>query len=77
MVYGITNDKMLDQFIHMLGPIICSEVLKENPQTFEAACILVKWTSWISNLVGGGGTSSKWRYPSDYALVELDSMGAR
>ena len=50
--------------------------LKENPQTFEEACVLSERISQIANLVGGGGTRSKWREPPDYAPMELDSMGA-
>ena len=76
-MHGITDDEMLDRFVHGLEPIIGHEVLKENPQTFEEACVLAKRISRIANLVGGGGTRSKWREPPDYAPMELDSMGAR
>ena len=75
-MHGITDDEMLDQFVHGLEPIIGREVLKENPQTFEEACVLAERISQIANLVGGGGTRSKWREPPDYAPMELDSMGA-
>ena len=68
---------MLDQFVCGLEPIIGREVLKENPQTFEEARILAERISRIANLVGGGGTRSKWREPPDYAPMELDSMGAQ
>ena len=67
---------MLDWFVHGLKPIIGREVLKENPQTFEEACILSKQILWISNLVGGGGIRSKCLESPDYASMELDSMGA-
>ena len=76
-VHGITYDEMLDWFICGLEPIIGYKVLKENPQTFEEACILAERISRIANLVGGGGTRSKWREPPDYAPTELDSMDAR
>ena len=76
-MHGITDDEMLDWFVRGLEPIIGREVLKENPQTFEEACILAERISRIANLVGGGGTRSKWREPPDYAPMELDSMGAR
>ena len=62
--------------VHGLEPIIGREVLKENPQTFEEACILAERILQIANLVGGGGTCSKWCEPPDYAPMELDSMGA-
>ena len=76
-MHGITNDKMLDWFIHGLEPIISCEVLKENPQTSEEASILAKRISQIKNLVGGGGTRSKWHEPLGYAPMELNSMGTR
>ena len=75
-MHGITDDEMLDRFVHGLEPIIGREVLKENPQTFEEACVLSERISQIANLVGGGGTRSKWREPPDYAPMELYSMGA-
>ena len=75
-MHGITDDKMLDQFTHGLKPMIGCEVLKENPQTFEEACVLAERILQIANLVGGGGTCSKWRESLDYAPMELDSMGA-
>ena len=75
-MHGITDDEMLDRFVRGLEPIIGREVLKENPQTFEEACVLSKRILRIANLVGGGGTRSKWREPPDYAPMELDSMGA-
>ena len=67
---------MLDRFIHGLEPIIGHEVLNENPQTFAEAYVLAKQILQIANLVGGGGTRSKWCKPPDYAPMELDSMGA-
>ena len=67
---------MLDQFIHGLEPIIGHEILKENPQTSEEACVYAKQISLIANLVGRGGTCSKWHEPPDYAPMELDSIGA-
>ena len=76
-MHGITDDEMLDRFVRGLEPIIGREVLKENPQTFEEACVLSERISRIANLVGGGGTRSKWREPPDYAPMELDSMGTR
>ena len=75
-MHGVTDDEMLDRFVHGLEPIIGREVLKENPQTFEEACVLSERISQIANLVGGGGARSKWREPPDYAPMELDSMGA-
>ena len=48
----VTDDEMLDRFVHGLEPIIGREVLKENPQTFEEACILAERISRIANLVG-------------------------
>ena len=66
---------MLDQFVNAFEPIIGREVLKENPQTFEEACVLSKRISRIANLVGGGGTRSKWCKPPDYTPMKLDSMG--
>ena len=75
-MHGVTDDEMLDQFVRGLEPIIGREVLKENPQTFEEACVLSERILRIANLVGGGGTRSKWREPPDYAPMELDSMGA-
>ena len=75
-MYGITNNKMLDQFIHGLELIIGHEILKENPQTFEKACILAKQISQIANLVGEGGTCSKWCEPPNYIPMELDNLGA-
>ena len=74
-MHGIIDDKMLDQFVHGLKPIIDCEVLKENPQTFEEACVLAKQILQISNLVGGGRIHSKWCEPLNYAPMELDSMG--
>ena len=74
-MHGITDDEMLDWLVHGLEPIINHEVLKENPQTFEEACVLAERILQIINLVGGRGTHSKWREPKDYALMELDSMG--
>ena len=50
--------------------MIGREVLKENPQTFEEACVLSKQISQIANLVGGGGTHSKWHKPLDYAPMD-------
>ena len=76
-MHGVTDDEMLDGFVCGLEPIIGHDVLKENPQTFEEACVFSKRISRIANLVGGGGTYSKWREPLDYAPMELDSMGAR
>ena len=76
-MHSITDDEILDQFIHGLEPIIGREVLKENPQTFEEACVLAKRISRISNLVGGSGICIKWCEPPAYAPIELDSMGAR
>ena len=58
-MHGITDDKMLDQFVHGLEPIIGHEVLKEKPQTFEKACVLFERILQITNLVGGGGICSK------------------
>ena len=55
----MTDDKILDRFIHGLEPIICYEVLKENPQTFEEACVLAERILQIAKLVGGSGTCSK------------------
>ena len=75
-VYGITDNEILDQFIHGLEPIISHEVLKENPPTFEKACVLAKRILQIANLVDGGDTRSKWYEPLDYTPKELDSMGA-
>ena len=66
----------MDHFIHGLEPIIGCEVLIENLQTLEDACVLAIRISQIANLVGGGGTRSKWHEPPDYAPMELDSMGA-
>ena len=74
-MHGITDDEILDQFVHELEPIIGHEVLKGNPQTFEEACILAERISQIANLFGGGGTHSKWCEPPDFAPMELDSMG--
>ena len=67
----------MDWFVHGLELMIGCEVLKENPQTFEEACILDKQISWIANFFGRGGTHSKWHEPPDYARMELDSMGTR
>ena len=67
---------MLDQFVCGLEPIIGREVLKENPQTFEKACVLSKRILQIAILVGGGAICSKGREPPDYAPMELDSIGA-
>ena len=75
-MHGVTDDEMLDRFVRGLEPIIGREVLKENPQTFEEACVLSEGISRIANLVGGGGTRSKLREPPNYAPMELDSMGA-
>ena len=75
-MHGVTDDEMFDRFIHGLEPIIGREVLKENPQTSEEACVLSERILQIANLVGGGGTRSKWRKPPDYSPMELDSMGA-
>ena len=75
-MHGIIDDEMLDQFVCVLEQIITCEVLKENPQTYEKACVFSKRISQIENLVGGGGTRSKWREPLYYAPMELDSMGA-
>ena len=58
-MHGITDNKMLDQFIHGLKPTIRCKVLKENPQTFEEACVLAEQISKIANLVGRSGTRSK------------------
>ena len=74
-MHGITNDKILDQYIHGLELIIVHEVFKEKPPIFEESCVLAKWILKIANLVGGGGTRSKWHEPPDYAPMELDSMG--
>ena len=74
-MHGITNDKILDQFIHELKPIIGHEALEENPQTFEKACVLAERISQISNLVSGGGKCIKWCETPDYAPIGLDSMG--
>ena len=41
-MHSITDDEKLDQFVHGLEPIIGCEVLKENLQTFEEACVLSK-----------------------------------
>ena len=76
-MHGITDNEMLDQFTNGLEPITGREFLKENPQTFEEACVLAKRISRIANLVVGGGTRSKWNEPLDYAPMELDSMGVR
>ena len=67
---------MLDQFARGLEPIIGHEVLKENPHTFEEACVLSEQISRIAKLAGGGGTCSKLHEPPDYIPMELDSMGA-
>ena len=67
---------MLDSYIYGLEPIIGFEVIKEDPQTFEEACALAEWISKLSNLVGGGGNSSKWCETLDYTPIELDSIGA-
>ena len=50
---------MLDRFIYGLEPIIGHEVLKENPQTFEKACVIAEQILQIANLVGGDGIYSK------------------
>ena len=63
--------------MHGLEPIIGSEVLKGNPQTFEKACVLDEQILWIVNLFGGGGTHSEWSEHLDYAPMELDSIGTR
>ena len=76
-MHSITDDEMLDRFVRGLEPIIGREVLKENLQTFEEACVLSERISRIASLVGGGGTRSKWCEPPDYAPMELDSIGAR
>ena len=75
-MHGITDDEILDWFLQKLEPIIGHEVLKENPQTFEEACVFSKRILWIANLVGGGGTCSKRHEFQNYAPMELDSMGA-
>ena len=72
---NITDDKILDQFVYELDPIIGCEVLKENLQTLEEACVLAEQISQIASFVGGGGTHSKWCEPPDYAPMELDSIG--
>ena len=41
-VLGISDNKILDNFIHGLEPIIGCEVFKENPQVFEEACIFTE-----------------------------------
>ena len=50
-MHGITDNKTLDQLVYGLEPIIGCEVLKENPQTFEEACVLAKHILQIENLV--------------------------
>ena len=65
----------MDQFIHGLEPIIGREVLKENPQTFEKACVLSKRILQIADLICGSGIHSKLHEPLDYAPIELDSIG--
>ena len=50
-MHGITDDEMLDRFVCGLEPIIGREVLKENPQSFEEACVLSERILQIANLV--------------------------
>ena len=69
---------MYDHFIYGLGPIIGHEVLKENLQTFEEACILTEKTLSFANLVGGCSIHGKFRLLESphYTPMSLDSMGA-
>lgn len=77
-VQGFTDDEMLDRFIRGLDPVIGCELLKENPSTFEEACILAERISRLANLVGSGSRPKfKWNDPPDYAPMDLDNMGAR
>ena len=58
-VYGITDDKMLDCFIHGLEPIIGRGVLKRNLLMLEEACVPAEGILQLVNLVGGGSIQSK------------------
>ena len=51
-IQGLTDDELLDRFICGLDPLIGCEVLKENPGTFEAACVLAERISRLTHLVG-------------------------
>ena len=63
---------MLNHFIGGLEPFISCQILKENPQTFEEACVLANPISCLANLVGGGSTRGKFRWldPPDYAPMD-------
>ena len=76
-MYGLTVNEMLDYFIHGLELIISCKVVNENPWTFKEACILPGQVLY-PNMVGGSGTYGKlkWHEPTDYALMDLKSMGA-
>ena len=41
-VHGIADNEMLEPFTYELEPISGHEVLKENLQTFEKACVLAE-----------------------------------
>ena len=69
---------MLDCFIHGFLPKTRCEVLKENPHTFEEACVHAERVLHLADQVGGGSTYSKFRWldPPDYLPMDLDRIGA-
>ena len=70
---------MLACFICSLQPIMSQEVLKENPQSFEEACVLDERFSCLAHLVGGGSICGKFQQLDllDCPPIELNSMGAQ
>ena len=57
-IAGITDDKILNQFICVLNKTVLREVLKENPSTFGDACMLAEHIGRLDDFVHESGGSS-------------------
>lgn len=81
-INGITDDEMLDRFTRGLNANIAREVVKENPATFEDACVLAERISRLTHLVGQNQRSNqrsnnRQNSSMGWAPMEIDNMGAR
>ena len=67
---------MLDRFLRGLDLVIGKEVLKENPSTFDEACILAERIARLTNLVNHKThrVALVKHDPNGYAPIDLDSL---
>ena len=72
-VAGITDDEVLDRFVRGLRPKVQREVLKDNPQSFEQACMLAERIGRLDDFVAETRLPCAQQQNDGYAPMELDA----